>query len=302
MAENVTIRQLRYFVAAAETGQLSMAATREHVSQSAITNAVHSLEEELGVRLFNRLPHGVSLTAEGQDFLSSARHILDSVRDAMHKPRFHASGLQGTVRIAASYTLLGYFLPELLARFRASYPDVEIDLQDLDREEIEDAVLRGEIDLGVVILSNISKRERFGHAILVRSRRQLWVAPTHPLAAISSPSLGDIAKYPYILLTADEGEKSALQCWKANRLEPNIGFRTSSIEALRGLVAHGFGVTILSDMVFRPWSLEGKRIEARPILDTVPHMDTGMIWHKDGPITMQAKLFQQFLSHAFGAQ
>ena len=302
MADNVTFRQLRYFVAAAETGQFSMAATREHVSQSAITNAVHALEEELGVRLFNRLPQGVSLTAEGQDFLSSARHILDSVRDALHRPRFHASGLQGSVQIAASYTLLGYFLPELLARFRASYPDVEIDLYDLDRENIEAAVLNGDVDLGVVILSNIAYRERFGHSILIRSRRQLWVAPTHPLAAMSSPSLGDIAKYPYILLTADEGERSAIQYWKANKIEPNIGFRTSSIEALRGLVAHGFGVTILSDMVFRPWSLEGKRIEARPILDTVPHMEAGMIWQEAAPMTREAKVFQQFLSHAFGAE
>lgn len=302
MADNVTFRQLRYFVAAAETGQFSMAATREHVSQSAITNAVLSLEEELGVRLFHRLPQGVSLTAEGQDFLASARHILDSVRDAMHRPRFHASGLQGRVRIAASYTLLGYFLPELLARFRASYPDVEIDLQDLDREQIESAVLRDDIDLGVVILSNISKLERFGHATLIRSRRQLWVAPAHPLAAMSSPSLADIAKYPYILLTADEGERSALQYWRANRIAPNIGFRTSSIEALRGLVAHGFGVAILSDLVFRPWSLEGKRIEARPILNVVPHMDAGTIWRKTGLMSKEAQVFQQFLSHAFGSQ
>ncbi|MET0962365.1 MAG: LysR family transcriptional regulator [Noviherbaspirillum sp.] len=302
MPDNVTIRQLRYFLAAAETGQFSMAATREHVSQSAITNAIHSLEGELGVRLFYRLPQGVSLTVEGQDFLSSARHILDSARDAMHKPRFHASGLQGAVRIAASYTLLGYFLPELLARFRASYPDVEIDLQDLDRENIEAAVLGGDIDLGVVILSNISRLERFGHSTLIRSRRQLWVAPAHPLGAISSPSLSDIAQHPYILLTADEGERSAMQYWKVNRIEPNIGFRTSSIEALRGLVAHGFGVTILSDLVFRPWSLEGKRIEARPILDVVPHMDAGTIWRKSGQMTKQAEVFQQFLSHAYGIQ
>lgn len=302
MAENVTLRQLRYFVAAAETGQFSMAAVREHVSQSAITNAVLSLEDELGVRLFVRLQQGVSLTAEGQDFLSSARHILDSVRDALHRPRFRAAGLQGTVKVAASYTLLGYFLPELLARFRASYPEVEIDLQDLDRARIEEAVLHGEVDLGVVILSNIRRLSRFRHAVLIRSRRQLWIAPDHVLANIASPSLRDIADHPYILLTADEGEHSALQYWKANGMTPRIGFRTSSIEALRGLVAHGFGVTILSDMVFRPWSLEGKRIEARPILDAVPHMEAGMIWKKGGGMSKEAEVFREFLSHAYGTQ
>jgi DNA-binding transcriptional LysR family regulator len=301
MPSNVTLRQLRYFVAAADSGQFSMAAANEHVSQSAITNAVLSLEEELGMRLFDRFPHGVMLTAEGQDFLHHARHILDSVHDAMHVRRFRNAELRGTVRIAATYTLLGYFLPELLARFRASYPDVEIDLRDLDRERIEEAILEGQVDLGVVILSNVQKINRFNHAVLIRSRRQLWVAPTHPLASHASPSLEDISHYPYILLTADEGERSALQYWRARRIEPKIAFRTSSIEALRGLVAHGFGVTILSDMVFRPWSLEGKRIEARPILDAVPHMDAGIIWQKQKKLSKPATVFQEFLIHAYGS-
>jgi DNA-binding transcriptional LysR family regulator len=301
MADNVTLRQIRYFLAAAETGQFSMAATREHVSQSAITNAVLSLEEELGARLFDRLPQGVRLTAEGDDFLFRARHIIESVRDAMHKPRLRAHGLTGTVRIAASYTLLGYFLPELLARFRSSYPNVVIDLHDLDRASIEDAVLEGTVDLGIVILSNVQKLNRFDHATLIRSRRQLWVAPNHPLAVVEAPSLKDIAEHPYILLTADEGERSALAYWKANRVKPSIAFKTSSIEALRGLVAHGFGVTILSDMVFRPWSLEGKRIETRPILHAIPHMEAGIIWRKKVVLSKEAEVFQQFLMHAYGS-
>lgn len=301
MAENVTLRQLRYFVAAARTGQFSMAASNEHVSQSAITNAVLALERELGVRLFDRLPQGVALTADGEDFFHHARHILDSVRDAMHKPRFRANNLRGTVSVAASYTVLGYFLPELLARFRASYPDVEIDLRDMDRPGIEEAVSKGEVELGVAILSNVPKINRFGHAILVRSRRQLWIAPEHPLAQLASPSLKDIAQHPYILVTADEAEASTFAYWKAKRLKPNIVFRTSSIEAVRGLVAHGFGVTVLSDMVFRPWSLEGKRIEARPILDVVPHMEAGVLWRQGVALSTPAEALQQFLLHAYGA-
>jgi DNA-binding transcriptional LysR family regulator len=83
---------------------------------------------------------------------------------------------------------------------------------------------------------------------------------------------------PYILLTVDEGEESNRRYWTDNGLSPNIAFRTNGMEALRGLVAHGFGVTILSDMVYRPWSLEGKKIEARPILDAIPHLEVGLIW------------------------
>lgn len=301
MSKDITLRQMRYFVAAAQSGQFSMAATVEHVSQSAITNAVLALEETLGTRLFERLPQGVALTPDGQDFLNHARHILDSVRDAVYKAPFRSHDLKGTVRIAASYTLLGYFLPELMARFRATYPDVEIDLHDTDRASIEQAVLDGEVDLGIALLSNVENIRRFQHHTLIRSRRQLWTSPTHPLAKLNAPSLADIANYPYILITVDEGEQSTLRYWRRNEIEPNIAFRTGSMEALRGLVAHGFGVTILSDMVFRPWSLEGKRIEARPILNAIPQMDAGMLWRKGSTLDTPAVAFQQFLIHACGS-
>jgi hypothetical protein len=128
----------------------------------------------------------------------------------------------------------------------------------------------------------------------VRSRRQLWVAPGHALAKIASPSFKDIAQHPYIMVTADEAELSTLGYWKSRRIKPNIVFRTTSIEAVRGLVAHGFGVTVLSDMVFRPWSLEGKRIEARPILDLVPPMEVGALWNPEKEISTPAEAFQQF--------
>lgn len=301
MAKDMTLRQLRYFVAAAQSGQFSMAAASEHVSQSAITNAVLALEATLGTRLFERLPQGVTLTPDGQNFLNHARRVLDTVRDAQHNPPFRAHGLRGTVRIAASYTVLGYFLPELLARFRSTYPEVEIDLRDLERAKIEAAVMSREVELGVVLLSNVERRARFGHHVLMRSRRQLWAAPTHPLMQLATPSLRDIARYPYIQLTVDEGEESTLRYWKRKRVTPEIAFRTSSMEALRGLVANGFGVTVLSDIVFRPWSLEGRRIEACAVLDAIPQMEVGMLWHPREPLSDPARAMQQFLIHACGS-
>lgn len=298
---NVTLRQLRYFVAAAETGQFSMAATRAHVSQSAITNAVLLLEQSLAVRLFERKPHGVELTAEGHGFYRRTRDILDSLDDALREPRFHAHHLKGAIRVGASYTVLGYFLPSLLARFRANYPDVELDLRDLDRKAIEAAINQNEIELGVVILSNVAERERYGHHVLLRSRRQLWTSATHPLLAKSDASLEDIAAHPYIQVTVDEGEISTRRYWLAKGLEPKLAFSTGSVEALRGLIAHGFGVTILSDMVYRPWSLEGKKIEARPILDLVPDMEVGLLWRRGEELARPAEALRQFLIQACGS-
>lgn len=297
-AKEITLRQMRYFRAAAATGQFSMAATEEHVSQSAITNAVIALKQLLGVRLFDRLPHGVALTPEGNHLYQHVTRILESVDDALRQPRVRSDSLRGTVSFAASYTVLGYFLPEMLARFRNSYPNVELDLHDLERSAIEDRVLRGEIELGIVLLSNVDNPGRFDHRSLMRSRRQLWAAPGHPLLQGPPPSLKQVAEYPYILLTVDEGQESTMRYWQAKRLTPNVAFRTTSMESLRGFVAHGYGVTVLSDMVFRPWSLEGKEIEARPLGSPAPDMEVGVLWRKDAELSPTATALRDFLIYA----
>ncbi|ARP93183.1 LysR family transcriptional regulator [Bordetella genomosp. 13] len=300
MSKDVSLRQLRYFAAAARTGRLSMAAADEHVSQSAVTNAILSLEAQLGVRLFDRHAHGVTLTPEGHNFHQRVREVLDTLNDALREPGFQRYALRGSVRLAASYTMLGYFLPELLARFRRRYPDIVLDLIDMDRPDIEAAVASGDVELGVALISNMEKRARFGHHVLVKSRRQLWAASGHPLLSLPAPTLADIGAYPYILLEMDEGERSTLGYWQAHGLKPDIAFRTRSMEALRGLVAHGFGITVLSDMVYRPWSLEGKKIEAAPLADAVPPMEAGLIWHARAALAKPANAFRQFMIHACG--
>lgn len=292
---DISLRQLRYFVAAADEGQFSLAALRVHVSQSAVTAAVMHLEDVMGVSLFDRLPYGVALTAEGHKFLQHARHVLETLQDALSEPLFLGHGLRGSVRVGASYTVLGYFLPSLLARFKRSHPQIEIDLLDLDRTNIESAVVQGTLDLGLVIVSNTHNLELFEHQVLIRSPRRLWLSSQHPLASEASVGLGDVAEHAYILATVDEGELSTARYWQEKGLHPRVAFRTSSMEALRGLVAHGFGVTILSDMLYRAWSLEGKKIDIRPLADAIPPMELGLIWHPQETLSEAAQAFRQFL-------
>lgn len=295
---DVSMRQLRYFVAASEARQFSMAAAKVNVSQSAVTAAVHQLEERMGLKLFERKPNGVELTAEGHQFYRHARHILDTLQDALSEPRFQRHSVGGTVRVGASYTVLGYFLPNLLARFKRSYPEVEVELLDMDREGIEQRVLEGRLDLGLIILSNSAHRERFAHHVLIRSRRQLWLAADHPLMHRPNVTLEDVAEQAYIVPTVDEGEVSATRYWQSHGLQPRVAFRTSSMEALRGLVAHGFGVTILSDMLYRPWSLEGRKIGCRPLDDRVPPMELGLIWQHGADFDEATQALQSFLIQA----
>lgn len=298
MKSEVTLRQFRYFIAAATSGQFSSAAVAANVSQSAITSAVQSLEKQLKVRLFERLPHGVVLTPEGQVFFHHARHVMDAVNDAMRHASLLPQTATGTIRLAATYTVLGYFLPDLLSRFKRSYPQVEIDLVDMDRATLEQALADGSIDLGIGLVSNIDVGQRYGHRLLVRSRRRAWMAATHVLARQASVSLSDIAQHPYILLTVDDADTAAIRHWGADGANLKVAMRTSSLEALRGLVAYGFGVSILSDLVYRPWSLEGKKIVALPISDTIAPMDVGLLWPQSRQPSGLVEVFRQFLIDA----
>src|SRR5690606_11663256 len=121
----------------------------------------------LNIRLFDRHPHGVTLTPEGHHFHQRAREILDALDDALREPGFQRHTLRGAVRIAASYTVLGYFLPELLARFRRRYPDIALDLVDMDRPDIEAAIARGDVELGVTLLSNAAAQNTLIKHVLV---------------------------------------------------------------------------------------------------------------------------------------
>ncbi|HEY0340492.1 MAG TPA: LysR substrate-binding domain-containing protein, partial [Steroidobacteraceae bacterium] len=88
--------------------------------------------------------------------------------------------------------------------------------------------------------------------------------------------------------------------WSASKLKPQVAFRTESVEAVRSLIAAGHGVTILSDMVYRPWSLEGDRIEVRDIAASIPTMNVGIAWSESSGLGATAQAFVDFckMEHA----
>lgn len=116
----------------------------------------------------------------------------------------------------------------------------------------------------------------------------------------NSISFADVATEDYVMLTVDEAEKTASRYWQDSGLSPYVVLSTSSVEAVRSLVATGVGVTILSDMVYRPWSLEGQRIEARRIIEPIPTMDVGLAWARARPINPGAAAFQSYMSLTMG--
>jgi len=290
-----SIRQMRYFIAVANTGQISRAAMELNVSQSAVTTAVKHLEEIVGATLLNRHAGGVALTFEGGIFLDHARRVLAAVDEAVRSPRRLRDNVRGVLRLAMSYTVAGYFLPPHVERFARAFPDVDLRLTEAPRGVIEEGLVSGTFDLAVMLVSNIYNQEGLTSETLLQSRRRLWLSAQHPLLERPRIGLADVAKEPYIMLTVDEASNTAQRYWNRTSYRPRTVFRTSSVEAVRSMVANGMGVTILSDMVYRPWSLDGRRVEVKQLADRVPTMDVGLAWAANVEQNAAVAAFREFM-------
>jgi DNA-binding transcriptional LysR family regulator len=290
----ISMRQLHYFLAAAKTGQFSKAAANTHVTQTAVTSSIKELEEVLGTALFERLPAtGVRLTQAGQKFLHRAQSIIDATEDALRTPL--TDTVVGEITLAASHTALTYYAMPALARFYRAFPEVRVNIVEHDRRELESVVADGRADFGFVWQEALQKKRSIETASLITCERQVWLSVDHPLLARPRITMADIAREPYLMPTSDQAESAHLAFWKKSRLTPKVAMRTTSIEALRALVALGYGVTILSEMLYRPWSLEGWRIEARPIHKGAPPIEISLAWAKKRKTTPAMDAFREFM-------
>jgi len=292
-----TIRQIRYFVSTAEHGQVSQAAIDLSISQSAITTAIKELETGVGVDLFTRTSHGMELTPAGREFLFHAYDILNKLKEAM-AVRVPSSDIEGQLNVAATYTVIGYFLPHHIDRLSRNFPKLEINLFELTREAIEEGLLSNRYDLAVILTSNTVNSD-LSTETLQSSTRRLWLPSKHPLLSRDKVGLKEISQEPYIMLTVDEAAHTSMRYWSQTPYRPRVKLRTSSTEAVRSMVANGHGVAILSDMVHRPWSLEGKRIETIDPVDPVPSMDIGLAWRRTIEFTPTMKAFRDYFRHTF---
>ena len=276
----MTLRQIRHFIAVAETGSISAAAQAVFISQSTLTGAIQQLEEEIGVSLFNRHAKGMSLTHQGHQFLRQAHLILATVDNAKRSLQQSTDQISGTLTIGVTSLVAGYYLANLLTRFQRAYPNVELRVMEDERPYIEHLLLNGEIDVGVLILSNLEDRHALQTEVLTHSPHRLWLPARHHLLDRDDISLADVAAEPLIQLNVDEMDHNAQRIWHHAGLRPQVSLRSASTEAVRSLVAAGLGVSIQPDMTYRPWSLEGDIIEARSVVDLTRTLDVGLAWRR----------------------
>ena len=228
----LTLKQLRYFMAAAETGQISHAAMELNISQSAITTAVQGLEAQLGVRLFDRSAQGVVPTIEGARFLNHARNILAAVEDAERLPLGQDRQVSGRLRLGTTYTVAGYFMSRHYARFRRAHPDIQIEMMEMPRLAVEEGLATGSLDMAVMLVSNLANSAGLEQETLLRSRRRCRRISPISLSFMVFPRL--YVEMPGYYITSKR--KNPVKIEGGRFRPPSSGYISGSALALQSLM------------------------------------------------------------------
>ena len=286
-----TLRQLQFFIAAAEQGSVSGAARALSISQSSVTEAIRALEDDLGVTLFDRQARGIDITHKGSAFLRHARQILADVATARTTFQNDAETATGRLSLGVTSLVAGYVLSDILSRFRRAFPQVELNVIEDNGDYLQHLLIGGELDVAVLLTSSVKDRMALHVETLLVSPYRLWLPLAHSLAQQEAITLDQLAGQPLIQLMVDEIEESTGLLMAALAVKPQIAFRTRSVEAVRSLVATGAGLAILPSLVYRPWSLEGDRIEIRDVSGDLPSVQVGLAWRRGAPLAPPALNF-----------
>jgi DNA-binding transcriptional LysR family regulator len=192
------LRHLRYFVAVGEEQYYGSAAKRLHVAQPALSRQIQKLEEEIGVRLFDRLPRGVKLSVAGASFLDDARRILQQANEAAMRAGRVARGQSGTLRVGFTEAAPWYgVVPDSFQQFRARQPEAELQLYPSASSQQIDAVRLHRLDAGLVF--SMPKSDPDLEQVTVAIHHVVLAAPKgHPLTKLRKLRLRDMRDTPFI--------------------------------------------------------------------------------------------------------
>lgn len=255
-------RQLRYFVTVARELHFGRAAERLDITQPALSKQIRVLETNIGIKLFFRTKRSVKLTPAGEVFLTKVQQLLRQAQQAIAAAQRTAKGSTGKLTIGFTATATYAVLPELIRRFRSSYPQVEVEMLELSTEAQVTALNQGEIDLGF-LHPPIDERGLEVYPLL--SEEFVVVLPKqHHLNLAKSLSLKDLAQESFLLHPRSEGPflyDEFFKLCRKNGFQPQIVKEVNSHQTRIFFVAAGMGITFIpaglqtsisSDIICKP--------------------------------------------------
>ena len=288
---SVTIRQLRAFLAVAQEESITRAAQRLHLTPSALSMLISTLEGELAVRLFERTTRRIVLTDAGLEMLPSIKKVFDNLDTAFDGLRQLSHRRSGRFAVATSPLLSATLLPALLASFRIKYPDISVELFDLPVEEIAQAVRSGQADFGV--RTEGTDMPDLVSTTLYQDKLMLACLGSHPLAQQREVRWSELADEDLVVLRHGSGLRTLVERGFAEVGEAaRPAFEVSHVTTAVGLVEAGMGISILpSYALTRTRSVS---VVAVPLV--APVMQRNIVAITDGQRQLSAPC-EAFLAH-----
>jgi DNA-binding transcriptional LysR family regulator len=246
----IELAELRVFLAAAEERSFSRAATRLHLSQSAVSQNIQSLEKTFGIELFVRHGRSVWLSEAGQSLLPLAKEVIGSSRLMEEAMNNIQAQVTGEITIGCSTTSGKYLLPNLVASFRREYPSVHVRIAIMTREEVVTRIIDGRLPLGVVS-KRIDQRD-IEHQPLFEDHVILIVPPEHPWGDYGRALPSDLLEQPIIMREDNAGTSEVmLEGLAEHGINPdmlNVVLEIGNSEAIEMAVEEGNGIAFVSEL------------------------------------------------------
>ena len=238
----MTVKQIRAFLAVAQSLSFAVACERLHLSQSALSLTIKALEESLGGRLFSRTTRNVALTPEGESLLPLARRLIAEWDNAEDEMRQRFTLQRGRVTLAAMPSFAGNLLPPILKTFRARYPKVNVTVNDVINEQVLEMVRDRQVELGVAFEPMQSSSLQF--TALYVDRFVAVVPSDSPLAGLSEIDWNTLLEQPFITLQRPSTVRVMLEeHLQARQTRLPVAFESHQLATVGRMVASGLGVS-----------------------------------------------------------
>lgn len=281
---------IRYkiFLRIVENGNFTKTAAEFGYTQSAVSQMVRSLEEELKITLFTRTKHGIYLTSDGNAIVPHIKKLVNDY-EGMLSQTFAIKRLEGsTIRIGAFASVSANFLPGIIKKFKEIYPAVHFKLLQSDYETIQTWIKNGAVDFGFLTIDLVRKLKY----IHILDDEMVMIMPKgHRCAEKEHISMKDFADDPFIFL--DQGKKSEpLEYFKKSGVEPNLQYQVYDDYTIMNMVEQGLGISILPKLVLLRHHQD---IVVRSLTPAL-HRDICVAYKNDESISIAGKLFVDFIT------
>lgn len=284
------LRQLEYFQMASRLNNMTRAAERLHVSQPNITVAIQKLEMELGVQLYDRTQKQLTLTPEGQIFLSRVEFILRHIQDAVIEMDDYRQLQKGGISLGIPPMIGSWLFPKIFHGFRRIYPELDLSIIEEGSLAIRRKLEANELDLGIVIISD--PPASLSLQKISRSQLMACLPVNHPLSARAAIQIADLQNQPLIMMREDSFLRQIIldQCARQN-FSPQIILSSNQLETIKSLVMAGIGISVLMEHVIeKEPAIVGKPFE-KPLF-----IDVGLAWKKEKYLSRAARAFIEFIA------